>query len=233
MILMVRTPEDIFREKNRDIYVIRSNGSFGDTAADLTMIKTWIRQELSGTHMEFLGPSEHSGVIEGANGRDLYVDFSRSGLAAFCHEWERNNVSIDPRFQCYSYSYDRWYQEHGRFVPTQEKPVSLGPIAWWFSSLGFVAHQFNECSQDTAFPETHPAHHKDIWNNAIEVIPELATENPAKLTYGEICSNPNGSPSGCAFFPPLTPGAKYVPSIKDIRNWFSLSDRIPVIQDPW
>ena len=232
MPMLVRTPEAILREQKKDLYILRSNEAQRRNAPGLLMVQNWIKLHLPGTHMELLGPSEHSGMIIGGIGRDIWVDFSADGLATFCTRWENDNQSIDPRFQCFVYPYAKWYQERGRFVPTGDKPTRLGVTRWWYTPLGFIHHQLSV--EDSQGAHVHPASEFDILHAAQAIWPMLNGIDPEDMTHGsiQITNNPTKQ---CATYVPATAlrNPHWIPSEVDIRDWFGLPPEFELRDNSW
>ena len=62
----IRTPEDIFRAERRDVYALH----FCETTSKAIQktwqeMKAWFEQHMPDSPTEMMGPSEHSGWIEG------------------------------------------------------------------------------------------------------------------------------------------------------------------------
>jgi hypothetical protein len=235
MPLLVRSPEEIFRAEKKDIYVIHSNEEVEEDAPGLVMIQQWIRDQLPGTAMELLAPSEYSGVILGGIGHMVRVDFSVEGLKTFCDRWEINDDSIDPRFQCFIYSYQKWYDKHGCFAPTREKPQGKGPVVWWYTPLGFVHHQLTqEDRREGPNLQHHPANARDIWMRVPELWPELAECDPEVLTYGYIHTDKLGVPEWATYMLPRPWDAQAIvlqPTLDQIRHWFNLPKQVKLLED--
>lgn len=233
MPMLVRTPEDILRAQKKDLYIIRSSEDEPRNAHGLRMIREWIDQHLPGTHTELIGPSAHSGFIEGGIGRDIWVDFSPEGLARFCAQWEKDNTSIDPRFQCFVMPYQRWWQEQGRFLPTLERPTGIGPTLWWYTPIGFVHHQL--AVEDQTCPETrchHPSTVEDIWAQAAEKWPELAALDRGALPYGSIWQHANGTWHARVVPPvPWTGRLLVLTTHQNIQDWFGLPPEVEIYDD--
>lgn len=113
MILRIRTPEDVFRSENCDVYILdfreQDPHKKKKTWAE---IEKWLRQNLPESAIEILGPSENSNYIEGGP-LTMRVCFTQSDLRTFCRRWEdAEGRSVDPRFQCILLSYEEWKQKH-------------------------------------------------------------------------------------------------------------------------
>lgn len=225
MPMLVRTPEEIFRAEKKDLYVIHSLEDQERDAPGLLMIKKWIGENLPGTLMELLAPSEYSGYIEGGVGRSLRVDFSPEGLKTFCDRWEVNDASVDKRFQCFIHLYQRWYEAHGRFVPTPDKPKGKGPIVWWHTPLGFLHHQLSVEKMNPDDGGRHPANHRDIWAQISTHWPEMISFDPDEMSHGRISVNEAGLPVRASYTLPFDDNCiGYTSPTKEIiRDWFDLS----------
>jgi hypothetical protein len=249
MPVLLRTPEDIFRAEKKDLYVIHDEkewagfeslekvikGKVSLPAGDwdksgLDFIKKWIEDKLPGTWMETIGPSEHSGFLAGGP-TGLRVDFTAEGLERFVAQWEDGSgKSLDPRFQCYIYPYERWYRRHGRFVPTRARPVGLGKTVWWYTPEGFIHHQLSSEDELALGMEkqsfgVHPANPLDVWMRAVESWPkEFGGLDRGKLTYGYIFwDRLEDSWGGSQVTPWGEPeDALCIPSLEQIRDWFNL-----------
>lgn len=242
MPMLVRTPEEIFRAEKKDIYVLIDQedseedefmGGSSEPSEGLIMIKQWLKENMPTATQELLAPSEYSGVICGGIGRVLRVDFSPTQLKQFCDRWEINDKSVDPRFQCFIMPYQRWYEEHGRFVPTKERPTGIGLTVWWYTPTGFIHHQLDTDEAQRMKLKSHPANHMDVWQGAIELWPELAAMDVEKLTYGAIMSRPDEIKWIATYTPALwrqEPDA-VVPTLEQIRECFQIPPEIELIED--
>ncbi|MBY0465739.1 MAG: hypothetical protein K2W33_12425 [Burkholderiales bacterium] len=221
MPMLVRTPEEILQAEKKDLYILRSNETERRNAPGLVMIKEWIKEHLPGTHMELIGPSAYSGMIIGGIGRDIWVNFSPEGLAAFCAHWEKDDQSLDPRFQCFVYPYAQWYQEHGRFVPTRDKPSRVGITQWWYTPLGFIHHTLSE--EDSQGVEFHPADIHDILRSAKSKWPELKGIDFCAMTHGSIYFSNHENRLIATYGRAITSyNPHWLPTEGDIRDWFCL-----------
>ena len=194
---LIRTPEQIFREEAKSIYVIQfknyDDDESGESAEDCEdkkisaseEIKAWIAKNLPGTLIEPMGPSEHSGWIIGYFG-DLRIDFPEDGLKQFCAKWEApDGASVDDRFQCYLMPYQRWFEEYGHYVPSNQQPITIGVTVWIDTPIGFIYHQLDE----NVSVDRHPAKPADLWMHAVRLWPELKEMVFCKLTHGTIRRN--------------------------------------------
>ncbi len=232
MPMLVRSPEQIFRAEKKDIYLIRSlEERYESNAPGLVMIRKWIEDNLPETRTELLAPSEYSGVILGGIGRELRVDFSPEGLQRFCERWEKNDKSVDDRFQCYLWPYDRWYQKHGRFAPTREKPQGIGLTVWWYTPLGFIHHQLP--ASQAGDLQLHPARPDDLWFHVPDLWPELAALDPETMTSGSI-GHDSASDWYAIYRPPFglrdDDPARCAPTPDEIRHWFGLPDSVEIVE---
>lgn len=219
---LIRTPEQIFREEGRDIYLIRIKDEEGRDLPAWQEIQDWISANLPNTHVEMLGPSEDSGFICGYFG-DLRVDFSEADLAAFCARWETpDGKSVDPRFQCYLWPYEKWSEKHGNFIPTKDRPAGLGLTLWWDTPIGFIHHQITLEDAAVHELENHPGRPEDLWMHALRLWPELASVDTEKLVYGRIV--PDESREGAWLVllenSPFNGFSNY--RRKKLRDWFNL-----------
>ena len=232
MPMLVRTPEEILQSQQKDLYILRSSETECRNAPGLLMIQEWIKENLPGTHMELIGPSAYSGMIMGGIGRDVWVDFSPEGLAAFCARWEKDDQSVDPRFQCFIYPYAQWYQEHGRFVPTRDKPSRVGITQWWYTPLGFIHHTLSD--EDSQGVGTHPASVHDILHAAKAIWPELESIGSSAMTHGSIFFA-NDPLKKQATYQPASKGynPRWQPSEPEIRDWFGLPPDFELYDDSW
>ena len=226
MPMLVRTPEDIFRAEKKDLYVIHSKEEVERDAPGLLMIKEWVKANLPGTKMELLAPSEHSGMICGGIGKMIRIDFSPEGLQAFCDRWEQNDASVDPRFQCFIYPYERWWNKHGRYVPTNVAPQKPGVASWWYTPIGFIHHTLDPSGSDVAGMPSHPATPSDIWAHAVEIWPDLKSVDPDQLTYGRVHWSKSSQKYSVTRFEPLwgADDAKWVPTASQVMAWFGLPE---------
>lgn len=233
MPMLVRTPEDIFRAEKKDIYAIHNLEGESRHDSGMVLIAKWLKENLPQTKTELLAPSENSGFICGGINGTLRVDFTPEGLQMFCDRWEQNDASVDPRFQCYIHPYQEWFEEHGQFVPTMDKPVALGLAAWWHTPIGFVHHQIPLDEAQTKGLSAHPANQRDLWMHIAELWPEMAALNKDSLTFGCINRDLKKASWYALYTPPLEwPGRSIVtpPTPDQIRDWFCMPVDAQVIE---
>jgi hypothetical protein len=235
MPMLIRTPEDIFRAEKKDIYCIQPVSEWdANTAAGkagVEMIHQWIKDNLPGTKTEVMAPSEHSGWIMGGP-TSLRVDFSEEGLKEFMRQWEdENGKSLDPRFQCYQMPYDAWWEKHGRFVPTRDKPNGIGLTVWLHTPLGFIHHQLD--AEDAKLNDSHPSSYLDIWAHAKELWPELAEWDVDMVTHGKIIPREESDWLVVFMLPISFKQCFPEPSAQEIRDWFNLPEDAEVVEDIW
>lgn len=226
MPMLVRTPEDIFRAEKKDLYVLHSNEKVDRDAPGLLMVKEWVNTHLRGTKMELLAPSEHSGIISGGIGKMVRIDFTPEGLEAFCDRWEKNDASVDPRFQCFIYPYDKWWNEHGRFVPTDVPPQKPGIAVWWYTPIGFIHHTLDAAEAAQLDVKSHPASPSDIWAHAADIWPALKSVDPEHLTQGKIHWSKSSSVHWVTRYEPFfAPDEhKQIPTAQQVLSWFGLPE---------
>ena len=230
---LIKTPEDVFRETGKDVYLIRFCENRKKKHAATEEVQAWIQENLPGTRVEPLAPSEHSGWISGYFG-DLWIDFSAEGLAAFCARWEdAEGKSIDPRFQCYLVPYQRWYDRHGRFVPTREPPTSIGMTVWIDTPIGFIYHRLDDDEAARHGWTTHPATARDLWMHAVRLWPALTPVELSKLDRGAIFPDTERPGNWLATF---DAGFGYARTDDEIagrmqvvRAWFHLPDAVEFV----
>lgn len=183
---LIRTPEQIFRDERKDLYLIRMCQGDGDDAPGWQEIQDWLREHAPNSPVEPLAPSEDSGWVMGYLG-DLRVDFTPEDLATFCARWEDGNGnSIDPRFQCYLWPFAPWYAEQYAYLPTRDQPTTLGSTVWWEIPGGYVYHQLPDTPEGTVSTRRHPLSAPNLWLRAVDCWPELAALNPRDLVRGWI-----------------------------------------------
>lgn len=122
--LLVRTPDYIFREEKRDVFYIEfmrgREARRPDSLYERKMLIRWLRKHLPHCRIEPLAPSENSGWIQGGIFGRIRIAFDEEGLQQFCKRWENaDGSSVDPRFRLYLFRYEDWKKSHpdsdGRF----------------------------------------------------------------------------------------------------------------------
>lgn len=216
---IIRTPDEIFRQEEKDIYFIRFRDQEGNSAAR-EEIRAWLRENTPGARVESLAPPEDSGYICGYFG-DLRVDFSESDLTKYCARWEDGEgTSLDTRMQCFLSPYKDWFAKHGHFIPTLERPTGLGPSKWWDTPLGVVYHQIAADPASGEKVRTHPAQAGDIWMHAVRLWPGLAALDTSTLTHGHIYQSADGKWAMEYSDSPFNPFAPE--RAEELRAWFNL-----------
>ncbi|MFC0349244.1 hypothetical protein [Undibacterium danionis] len=238
MPLLIRTPDQIFREEAKDIYFIRffdinKENGFGhgidEQSPASSEFRQWLKTHLPHVKVERMAPSERSGWIEGYFG-DIRVDFSDEDLAKFCAHWEdEKGESNDARLRCFIMGYKAWFAEHGKCIPTRERPTKLRTTTWWDTPIGFIYYQ---SEADHA-----PAEPRDVWMHALKLWPELSSLklddllNPDKLTHGVIFKAENDK--WMAMFSDAPFSEYHFSRESDLREWFMLPDDAEVYMDTW
>ena len=225
---IIRTPEDVFREEGKDIYVVSFKDEDGAAAkqAERDLI-AWLKANLPGTPVETLGFSEKSGWISGGV-MGLRIDFSEEGLKRFCDRWENaNGESLDKRFQCFLLQYKTWLEKSRRYMPTRDQPEGPALTLWVDTPLGFIYHQLSAKDTKKLKGKMHPASWRDLFWHAQKLWPELEGVDTDKLTHGNICQEEENETwvvwySDDAFRP-------FAKSRKvDLRRFFCLPPKTPV-----
>lgn len=229
---LIRTPEQIFREERKDLYLIRMCQGDGSDAPGWQEIQDWLHAHIPSAKVEMIGPSEASGWVMGYLG-DLRVDFSAEELAVFCARWEdEQGNSIDPRFQCYLWPFAPWYAEQYAYLPTRERPTELGTTVWWEIPSGYVYHQLPDTSAHHASTQAHPLSPQNLWMRAVESWPELAPYDPASLVRGSIRWDAD-SGHWCVFYQAVSRDLWGFDSERQaaLREWFGLPADTTFIAD--
>jgi hypothetical protein len=223
--MLIRTPEEIFRTEKKDIYAIENLEGESSQDSGMVDITDWIQANLPGTKTELLAPSEYSGIIAGGiNGR-LRVDFTPAGLQMFCDRWEKDNASVDPRFQCYIYPYQKWFEKYGQFVPTTEKPNEPGLALWCHTPIGFLHHQITLQEAEANDLAEHPGNSGDLWMHMAEFWPDVARLRKDDLTFGIVGRDRQKRSWYVWYTPPISSNGHPIfepPTATQIRDWFCL-----------
>lgn len=231
---IIRTPEQIFREEEQDIYVIRMMDEKGKDSPAWQEIQEWLRKNTPASRVEMLAPPESSGWISGYFG-DLRVDFTAQDLRAFCDRWEQpDGACVDPRFQCYFWPYQTWFEKSSKYVPSIERPKQVALTKWWEIPEGFVYHQIDQDEADKLGVDSHPAECSDIWFHAIRKWPSLEKLDSESLVRGAIY--PRGRKAGWCLVvycdAPWEPQGKFTPERQEnFRQWFNLPPETEFVQD--
>lgn len=224
---IIRTPEDVFREEGKDIYVLCFKDGNGAPAkqAESDLI-AWVEANLPGTRLEKLGYSEKSGWISGGV-MGLRVDFSEEGLKSFCDRWENaDGQSLDKRFQCFLLQYKTWLEKSGRYMPIRDQPEGPGLTMWIDTPLGFIYHQISATEAKILKGQMHPANWRDLFWQAQKLWPELEGVETHALTYGNICQEEENGPWVVWYSDePSNPFAKS--RKEDLRRFFCLPPTTP------
>ena len=141
MPIAVRSPEAIMLETKRDLYFIEfffpgklftflpkfqlifdENylGSEKSTSGKIDHknppgrqeIIEWLAANLPNTKWELLAPPERSGILAGGLEGRICIHFNDESLKKFCDHWEKDNISIDPRFQAGYLIYDSYMKDY-------------------------------------------------------------------------------------------------------------------------
>ena len=188
---IIRTPEDIFRDEGRDIYALHGQDNTLDPEhleAVWSEMQQWLALHMPDSPTERMAPSEHAGFIVGGP-TGLRIAFTQADLQRFCQIWETpDGMSRDPRFQCYQYSYQEWWSQHGHYQPTLAQPQAPGISVWIETPLGIVSHVMP--ADDIT---SHPATVRDLWANAQCQWPRLQAVQLDDLNHGRVMWLPGES----------------------------------------
>ena len=140
--LYLKPPGDFER---RDVYALHFAEEDRNTSrATSDEMQRWFAQHMPDSPTEPMAPSEHSGFIEGGP-IGLRIAFTDADLQRFCQVWEdAQGQSINPRFQCYQYAYQNWWNKYGHYQPTLAQPQGPGVSVWIESPLGTINHVLPE-----------------------------------------------------------------------------------------
>lgn len=234
MPMIVRTPEDIFRAEKKDFYAIHNlEGDDSPDSSGIVMIAQWIKDNLPATKTELLGPSESSGWISGGMDGSFRVDFAPEGLERFCDRWEANGESVDPRFQCFIHPYQKWFEEHGQYVPSTERPQEAGLTIWVHTPKGFLYHQIGLAQAQALQILAHPANHKDIWMHVSDIWPDMADLGFYGMATGSTQLGTSGQIERMFYTLPVWERIQgyQPPALEEIRAWFSIPDGVELVED--
>jgi len=187
---IIRTPEEIFRTENKDLYFIQFyQKKFECTQQELI---DWIEEHLPSSSYERMAPSESSCYLAGYLG-DLRIDFAEADLNFFCMHWETpEGKSLDERFQCFLKPYDDWFKGISQYAPIRTKPIDHGLIVWCDTPLGFIYHQIAIEVANALGLMIHPLSPRDLWFQAKQIWPELSKLESTSFIYGYNYFDKNG-----------------------------------------
>lgn len=180
---VIRTPEDIFREEHRDVYALEFSEDGLKLKEAMRAMEKWLMKNLPLSNAEKIAPSVHSGWLwlEGAP-RNLSINFSDGDLIKFFEKWlTLDGQSKDPSFICRFYSYTQWWEKHGHFMPTFEKPLKPNVSLWIETPLGILSHVITD-----EVLSRHPSTVEDLWANARKKWPQLESFRLKDLRNGSI-----------------------------------------------
>lgn len=111
-----RSPEQVLRDTQQDLYFIQFDASFDDEPPipGKDELLAWFQRELPDVAWEDLGPFEELGYLSGGCGVLVRVGLDEATAKHFAAAWENEDGSSkDPRWVCYLYTYQQ-FLESGR-----------------------------------------------------------------------------------------------------------------------
>jgi hypothetical protein len=228
----MRTPEEIFRTEQKDLYVICFKER--EFEKDQKEVMQWLDAHVPDSPYEFLAPSEALNYLCGYFG-DLRIVFTEADLLTYCEHWETPEGKCkDPRFQCFIKPYQKWFDEISQYAPQRAKPQGIGLAIWWNTPMGFIYHQINQELANERKLIRHPLQPHDLWFLAVRAWPELASLNPDELIYGDNSFNAKNVPF-IFYFEGKRPAEVDFPieRQKALLAWFNLPPASKVALSEW
>lgn len=108
----IRTPEDILRETNRDLYFVQfTDGDKAQRAGrepdGKPELLAWLATHMPHVNVEVIAPSEFSGYLQGGFTGDLALHWLDDDVTTYAAAWEDADCcTTDPRWQVIWYSQD-------------------------------------------------------------------------------------------------------------------------------
>lgn len=184
MPMLVSTPEDWFRNKKKDLYLfeyqvkVRGQSEKAYKAwskkyqEGQKTLFAWFEQNLPVVQIDFFGPSEYSGWIEGgpcAHGADL----DESSQAVFRTAWHKPGSPWQLELQ----SFEQWSH---RIDSCRLLPIPLAvtqSVRWWDMPGGIVLLSKGDDGRCLS--------RWDAWWRLVQLIPELANAGIDDYPSGE------------------------------------------------
>ena len=196
MPMLIDTPEDWFRVKAKDLYILdygvdRSDYDFVSEEEPISRQKRyerdraallgWFRKNLPATKLNTIGSSEYSGWITGGPSY-ITADFDATSLEVFRSAWSEPESFWKVEIK----SYRQWLKmvRSCRLLPT---PLDHQQnVRWWDTPDGFILLSANS-------DERHLSRW-DAWWLLPQLVPNMADVKTESLPYGEYFAgndNPN------------------------------------------
>ncbi len=184
MPMLVSTPEDWFRTRQKDFYLLRyqveprSHSEKAHKAwqkkyqGDQTVLFAWFEQNLPTVHLDIYGASEYSGWITGgpcAHG----VDLDESAVAIFRAAWDKT----DSPWQLELQSFDKWSRQIDSCCLLPIPLAIQQNIRWWDMPGGIVLLSKRDDGQRLS--------RWDAWWRLVQLIPALAETHIDSFPNGE------------------------------------------------
>ncbi|GHT95420.1 hypothetical protein FACS1894116_10910 [Betaproteobacteria bacterium] len=185
---LIGTPEQWFRTKGSDYFAIRLSEEVENVPAEL---QEWFAQYFPHRPLTTLGPSEHSGYILGGP-VEYAFEMDENDLKVWCERWEDSiGDSIDPRWQCYQYPYQRWLARFDRIQTTAGVPPAGTSCRWFLCNVGvfWLTGRYFKSESESGF--SVPSF--DDWWIIRQRFPELSIGEDEIFMMGTIFYRPTES----------------------------------------
>ena len=137
MPMIISTPEEWFREQQRDLYLIVLNENLGQPPKDKykefqKLLNKWFDEHLPNTSLRIIGSSENSGWITGG---PCYftADFDAKSLAIFNAAW-----APESEWKIEVWSFDEWRERVESVNLICSPGLEYEKIRWWNTSRGIL-----------------------------------------------------------------------------------------------
>lgn len=184
MPMLLSTPERWFRTRQCDFYEFRPAHDPGDRPVALPAELTdWLAVNFPDRELQPLGPSEHSGWISGGPSMKVLA-LNSEEVQRYSQRWEdADGTSLDPRWQCYQWSYQKWRDRCARIQVTAGMPPAGTPCRWLLCSTGlyWLRGRYTDESQHPNFPGEASF---DDWWVVCQSFPEVLEATNATFMMG-------------------------------------------------
>lgn len=183
---IIQTPEGWFREKQRDLYLVKYRLDTADALQsdraykalekryrrDRECLHRWFSENLPDTTLTVVGPSEYSGYLFGGPGF-LAADFDEPSLAVFHSTWS----DPDSVWQVEHLSHVDWLSRvrSARLLPVP-LPVTQ-KVRWWDTPAGIIL--LSAANDGTLLSRL------DAWSVLPQLVPMLSHAYIDQYPYGE------------------------------------------------
>lgn len=181
---LIDTPEEWFRRVMRDLHLVLPSDtereySKKEFIAAQKVLRTWFADNLPGTTLNIIGPSDYSGWIEGGP-RYLTADLDSQGLAVFNAAWGKDSF-----WKIETWRFSDWCKrvESANLIVSPARNIRRA--RWWDTPRGIL---LLDASTQVVFEHVYPGEKtlslEDGWWRLQQLFPEFSNHKANSFPCG-------------------------------------------------